>query len=439
MRVALAAAQMLCYGGNSRFKLTEEAVKEYKAAHRKEERSFYKQYNETVRQACKALAFIRDDGSGNAGNGSGGGGGPAVPLHRKTGRVRRKSGKFLLVLDVNGLLVDRVNPGGSDYLQSCGAMPDVHVHGSKVYKRPGVDEFVYWLTRNYEVAVWSSCRRRNLDPIIQAIFPGRLQDQLVAILDQSACDVDGTVASSNGGTKERFIKDLNRVWAVVGEGASIDHATTLMIDDSPYKAVRNPANTAIHPREYKAEDLEDRELTPGGALRTYLERLVGADTVPGFLAQTPLKQPLPQRKQQQQQQLTPFFQQQQQQQQPARHADHADGMYGGQLRENGKKKKPSKKKQKRKRDVSTAASETRAGGCGTDEERSYAAKRGTEMQATNLSGRELNHAEKRVADAIATIATAQPAQTKLAKGKKKLKKKKQQKKQQKKKKEMRKD
>ena len=100
-------------------------------------------------------------------------GSPAVPSQGKRGGVRRKSGKFLLVLDVNGLLVDRVKHGGSDYLRSRGVMPDATVNGVMVYKRPGVDEFVDWLTRNYEVAVWSSCRRHNLDPIIQAIFPGR--------------------------------------------------------------------------------------------------------------------------------------------------------------------------------------------------------------------------------------------------------------------------
>ena len=191
-------------------------------------------------------------------------GSPSVPSQGKRGGVRRKSGKFLLVLDVNGLLVDRVKHGGSEYLRSRGVLPDSTVNGVMIYKRPGVDEFVDWLTRNYEVAVWSSCKRHNLDPILQSIFPRNIQQKLVCTLDQDACDVDGTVQTESGGTKQRFIKDLNRVWSQVGEGAQIDHVTTLLIDDSPYKAARNPANTAIHPHEYKASDLEDRELIPGG-------------------------------------------------------------------------------------------------------------------------------------------------------------------------------
>jgi hypothetical protein len=49
--VALAAAQMLCYGGNDRFAVSSEAISTYRAVFRTERRRFSKQYRQTVKQA----------------------------------------------------------------------------------------------------------------------------------------------------------------------------------------------------------------------------------------------------------------------------------------------------------------------------------------------------------------------------------------------------
>ena len=50
-----------------------------------------------------------------------------------------------------------------------------------------------------------------------------------------------------------------------------------LIDDSPYKAIRNPENTAIHPRGYTVKERDtDDMLSERGALRQYLDRLASA-------------------------------------------------------------------------------------------------------------------------------------------------------------------
>mmetsp|Transcript_12173 Transcript_12173/g.38929 ORF Transcript_12173/g.38929 Transcript_12173/m.38929 type:complete len:152 (+) Transcript_12173:699-1154(+) len=79
--------------------------------------------------------------------------------------------------------------------------------------------------------------------------------------------------------KPLFIKNLAEVWKVCPDH---DQYSTLLVDDSLYKAVLNPPNTAIHPKEWQGTDTSDKALFPGGAMRDYLERLLAASRQPGF-------------------------------------------------------------------------------------------------------------------------------------------------------------
>ncbi|GAB2209666.1 hypothetical protein Droror1_Dr00026887 [Drosera rotundifolia] len=74
------------------------------------------------------------------------------------------------------------------------------------------------------------------------------------------------------------------------EDGDYDESNTLLLDDSLYKALRNPPNTAVFPYPYDYRDEKDRSLGPQGDLRIYLEKLADADDVQAFVEASPFGQ-----------------------------------------------------------------------------------------------------------------------------------------------------
>ena len=195
----------------------------------------------------------------------------------------------LLILDVNGLLLDRHRsapaPGGPqpDLVTTA---PNGGGLRSYVYDRPHARDFAAWALQRFRVAVWSSAQMHNLRPLVAHVF-GAAAAQLAFVWSQEQCTRDGSVAARGGATKPRFHKELRRVWEA-GFGDPFD---TLLIDDDPYKAARNPPHTAIHPRAYAVGQRDaDDGLAPHAPLRRMLQRLADARavSVPDFVAANPL-------------------------------------------------------------------------------------------------------------------------------------------------------
>ncbi|KAJ6875243.1 hypothetical protein NC652_034847 [Populus alba x Populus x berolinensis] len=76
------------------------------------------------------------------------------------GRVTKK----LLILDVNGLLADIVS-----YV-SAGYQANIVVSGKSVFKRPFCDDFLRFCFEKFDVGVWSSRTKRNVNPLIDFLF-----------------------------------------------------------------------------------------------------------------------------------------------------------------------------------------------------------------------------------------------------------------------------
>ncbi|CAA2990272.1 Hypothetical predicted protein [Olea europaea subsp. europaea] len=79
--------------------------------------------------------------------------------------------------------------------------------------------------------------------ISESPFPD--EKQLLFCWDQESCTRTRFNALENH-KKPLFIKELSKVWAFP-EAGKYNESNTLLMDDSPYKAVKNPANTAIFP------------------------------------------------------------------------------------------------------------------------------------------------------------------------------------------------
>ncbi|KAH7282101.1 hypothetical protein KP509_35G011800 [Ceratopteris richardii] len=90
------------------------------------------------------------------------------------------------------------------------------------------------------------------------------------------------------------MKELSKLWNKVKDGLPWNQgdygpSNTLLVDDTPYKAVLNPPNTAIFPRSYTVQDHGDTFLRD--ALRSYLEGIRDAESVPTYVKRNPFGEP----------------------------------------------------------------------------------------------------------------------------------------------------
>ncbi|XP_056162771.1 uncharacterized protein LOC130134405 isoform X4 [Syzygium oleosum] len=197
------------------------------------------------------------------------------------------SKKKLLILDLNGLLAD-IRPH-VDYRYKPGLM----VSREAVFKRPFVDDFLQFCFEKFAVGVWSSRTKRNLDPVVDFLM-GDSKGKLLFCWDQSYCTITKFATIENR-DKPLVLKELRKLWDKLEsnlpwEKGAYNESNTLLLDDSPYKALCNPANTGIFPYSYHYRDAKDNSLGTGGDLRVYLESLALADDVRKYVVQNPFGQ-----------------------------------------------------------------------------------------------------------------------------------------------------
>lgn len=198
------------------------------------------------------------------------------------------SWKKLLVLDINGLLLDTYYQG-----EPRPDRPhDAKVNRFYVYKRAFCDEFVQFCLKNFIVGVWSSAREHNVHSLVDFIFK-EAKGQLAFIWHQQHCTDTGFRHPDNK-YKPVFLKELSRLWESTEPDlpwtkGDYGPSNTLLIDDSPYKAISNPGCTAIFPKTYKATDPKDNYLA--GELLPYLKGLLEARNVQNYTQRNPIGEP----------------------------------------------------------------------------------------------------------------------------------------------------
>ncbi|KAK4754402.1 hypothetical protein SAY87_002506 [Trapa incisa] len=195
--------------------------------------------------------------------------------------------KNLLVLDLNGLLVDVI-----PYAHG-GQKPDMVLSGKHVFRRPFVDDFLEFCFERFAVAVWSSRMKKNIDPLVNFLF-GNAREKLVFCWNQCQCTQTNFKTLGNR-NKPLVLKELRKVWEKLGpdlqfDKGEYDDSNTLLLDDSPYKAICNPENTAIFPSSYRYNMRQDNSLGPEGDLRVYLEGLSATVNIPEYVRQKPFGQ-----------------------------------------------------------------------------------------------------------------------------------------------------
>lgn len=198
--------------------------------------------------------------------------------------------KKLVVLDMNGLLVETFHPAEN---RPNDPPPDGKVGNNKfVYKRPFCDQFIEFCFQNFVVGIWSSAQQQNVDKLVDFIF-GDLKEKLLFCWYQTDCTDTGLRLPENR-RKPLFLKELSKLWNkgkpdVPWEQGQYGPSNTLLIDDTPYKALCNPPHTAVFPDPFEAANKQDDIL--GCSLRKYLEGLSTASDVQEYVKCHPFGQP----------------------------------------------------------------------------------------------------------------------------------------------------
>lgn len=195
--------------------------------------------------------------------------------------------KKLLVLDINGILADIVYPPPKGY------KADTKIAGRAVFTRPFCSDFLNFCLERFNVAIWSSRSRKIIDRLINYLM-GDMKHKLIFCWDLSHC-TESNFRTLENKHKALVFKELRKVWErydpdLPWEKGCFNESNTLLLDDTPYKALLNPPHTAVFPYSYDFKDQADSAIGPKGNIRAYLEELAVADDVQKYIEQHPFGQ-----------------------------------------------------------------------------------------------------------------------------------------------------
>ncbi|CAM9615156.1 unnamed protein product, partial [Chrysoparadoxa australica] len=166
------------------------------------------------------------------------------------------STKPLLVLDLNGVLLDRQKYGKRE--------------GKKTAQlRPHCSEFIDFCFHEFTVALWSCGRRDNME---LDLFTKHVQE-LLFIFDQTDSTSLWPRTSTVSKQKPLFLKDLHKVWELF---PAFSEHNTVLLDNHVEKFERNPLGTCMLVPEYDVtleEAQGDATLAQQGSLVQQLQMI----------------------------------------------------------------------------------------------------------------------------------------------------------------------
>lgn len=189
------------------------------------------------------------------------------------------SKSILLVLDLNGLFIERKHSSSHKYDHGYQFRTS---NGYYVFVRPYTKEFLKYAFSSFNVGIWSCMNYKNTNNIIKRILTPKQQKHLQFIMTQEDCYNTGEFKQDGSPI---FYKSLNKIWKNPELYKFYNH--TLLIDDSENKTKYNPEYTSIHPISFNHNYKNDKELKE---LQTYLLDLNHDETVPVFVKSNPYKE-----------------------------------------------------------------------------------------------------------------------------------------------------
>ncbi|KAI7847816.1 HAD-like domain-containing protein [Circinella umbellata] len=174
--------------------------------------------------------------------------------------------KKLIILDLNGTLASRTT------------------NRQSMYVRPYQDRFLDYIFKYFKVMVWSSAQPHSVTHMCQLF--GEYEGDLLRMWDRRYFNLSRT----NYNRKSQTIKDLEIVWKGLGDDNEFDATNTILIDDSPAKAIMQPYNS-IHLCEFDHTSPHFLKYGEDELLHVidYLERLRTQSNVCYFMSKEPFQ------------------------------------------------------------------------------------------------------------------------------------------------------
>ncbi|WVZ08741.1 hypothetical protein V8G54_022087, partial [Vigna mungo] len=134
---------------------------------------------------------------------------------------------------------------------------------------------------------------KNINYVINYLM-GNMKQRLLFSWDLSYC-TKTTFKSLENRYKPIVFKDLRKIWEkydsrLPWKNGYYNESNTLMLDDSPYKALLNPPCNSVFPHTFSFRNQSDNSLAAGGDLREYLDGLANAENIPKYVEQHPFGQ-----------------------------------------------------------------------------------------------------------------------------------------------------
>lgn len=160
---------------------------------------------------------------------------------------------FLVLLDLNGVLVQRINKGNREENRRSRQQrpPWRMIRKTYLWQRPYLRQFLDIVTTRHTVGIWSSAEMQSVLPILSELssdlqLTPPLMQRLTYLRYRSDCRPD----PQSG--KYAVIKYLPDVWDTV----PFSDRNTLIIDDTHEKVRHHPRSAVVIP-EYSASNLPE--------------------------------------------------------------------------------------------------------------------------------------------------------------------------------------
>ncbi|CAG8524977.1 2760_t:CDS:2 [Paraglomus brasilianum] len=188
----------------------------------------------------------------------------------------------LIILDLNGTLLLRVKP-------------------KSIRPRPYLIEFLdYLFSSSFEVMVWSSAMPKNVNLMVETVFPPRYVDRLKAVWNRDSFGLTPTQYGINYLTVKNFElvwkklngdsddeeQHLNFNTVTTATKPKWDQTNTIIIDDSTEKTQLQPHN-AIHLTKFDNERFDEGIDCDLINVIPYLERIKRETNVSYFIKNNP--------------------------------------------------------------------------------------------------------------------------------------------------------
>ena len=147
--------------------------------------------------------------------------------------------------------------------------------------RPRLAEFLSYLIAKFAVAIWSSMTYQNVQNLRRLISAetGLDENEFYFVYDQWQCFVHLTETNPTKANVPLYVKDYDRI------ELPIEPFNTLLIDDTPSKAMYNPHYTCISPIPFEGDPSDNFVV---GQLKPWLQGMENySGTIQDYVQENP--------------------------------------------------------------------------------------------------------------------------------------------------------